>query len=215
MQIVGMRPRSQILLTAVFLLASSVASVAHAQRDSSRGSVCLRPQPAPRCRVIVVTEVGVEYPVYSSGTTYSTGFQAHDFETRLVFGGGLLINRGPRYAFGAVVGVDNRDPRGIAASRLDLRYRRWNGRTMYDFSVGPARRASHSQVGTSAGLTAAAGIDVRYVAVDLRADVIRSGGQTQRALFAGGKATGLAAPIAVAAGVIFMIAIMAGSAGSG
>lgn len=191
-------------------------SGSEAQGDSSAtgsarpGGTCwMRARPAPQCRAFLVTEFGVEKPfVYTTWRASSPAGPSNlitaDFETRLMFTVGAMLNRGSTSAIGGTVTVDNRDPDGIVPARLELRYRRWRSDSGLDFGGGVARFARHGQFGAS-GLTAAAGLDYRYIGADARVDVLRADGRTRLGGFVGAKATSLAAPLVVAAGLVFIV----------
>jgi hypothetical protein len=204
---------------------AGVADAAPGQIDTNVASVrpggmCwMRARPAPRCRTFLVTEVGVETPLYSTAARAGSFGGANElliphFETRILFTVGGMVNRGQNSAIGGTVSVDNRDPNGVVPSRLELRYRRWREKAGVDVSGGVTQYARHGQR-SGQGLTAAAGLELGYVGIDARVDVLKSGDRAMVGGFVGGKATSLAAPLVVAGAVAFIIIMFAQADDSG
>src|SRR5690349_12478965 len=73
------------------------------RRDAS---LCWRGRPAPRCEWILLTELGLEYPITSTRSggipAQGDGFVTDAFEERLTVGGGLLRTVGTRSAIGGL-----------------------------------------------------------------------------------------------------------------
>jgi hypothetical protein len=152
-----------ITFMALGLLAAPLAARAQARPDSAhRAALCWTAHPAPRCRVLLVTNFGLYADVVRPSGAH---------KGRLVEHVGLMANIGRRNAVGAsffaTVDVD-----GVVSFGPELRYRHWMGEeTALDLAVG-AR-------GPVAGVDHGAVIGVikydfsPYVAFALRPELVR------------------------------------------
>jgi hypothetical protein len=193
-----------------------VAADATAQATAGRFT-CWHPRSLASCRSWIVTEAAVEAPASSTTAGHllvggnGSGYVSADFETRLAFTAGVMINRGPARAFGATIASTCSDFPG----RVEARYRRWLDSTHgADLSAGLARGVVRGVYDPdelrATGLTAAAGISGTYIGADVRLDLLRaSSGRTARGLYVGVRTGARAAPIVSAAGFAAMIAVFA------
>jgi hypothetical protein len=166
-----------------------------------------RVHPAPRCSAFILTEIGVEHPMYTTHVTVQNahGWTGDYYDTRFMFGTGLMINSGPMHAAGVAVAWDNESGKA-GPSRGELRFRTWRGPLAYDLSIGAARFARGVQ-DPARGLTGGIGVEGRRVAADIRVDWLDSNGQIRKGLFATGRLTSFNAPLALIAGGLVAVLI--------
>jgi hypothetical protein len=141
-----------------------------------------------------------------------------DFGGRFVLAMGLMRNRGPRTAWGGLLGLTTDHPEGLGLLRLEGRHRRWLGdQAGLDFGLGLAQQYVYSESGVpdvrARGVTLGVGFDYTYAGVDARVDLLSGGGRSEHAAFVGVHTSSYAAPVAASAlavvGVIAFIAFLA------
>ena len=116
-----MSSHRDIAVAALALLGTPVPARAQAQPDSAQTKVCWTGLPAPRCRVVVLTDFGAYVDVSSSAG-------------RLFDDVGLMVNINGHQAVGASVLVDLNSEAGIGP---ELRFRSWqSGGNALDFALG-------------------------------------------------------------------------------
>jgi hypothetical protein len=191
-------------------LVTGLAAPTRGQPDSTSRPVHIcwaRIHPSPRCSAFVVTEVGVEHPMYTTRVTTPNahGWTGDYYDTRLVFGTGLMINSGSTHAGGVVVAWDGESGKA-GPSRGEARYRTWRGPRAYDISLGAARFARGVQ-DPARGLTGGVGVESSRFAADLRVDWLDSNGQIRRGVFASGRLTSINAPAALLIGSIAVMLV--------
>ena len=202
----------RIVLILIFL--ATDATMALPQDTVRRPSfVCWRPRPLASCRSWVVTEAAAEFPAASTSARHllvgggGTYYVSDDFETRLAFTLGAMVNRGPTHAFGATVASTGVDIPG----RIEARYRRWLGPDHgIDLSAGVARgevRGVYDPDELQArGITASAGISGAYMGADVRLDLLRAqGGRLVHGAYVSGRTGSKAGPITTAVGFVLML----------
>jgi hypothetical protein len=207
------RPSLVSLLVAAMIV---VAGDATAQAATA-SPVCWRPRPLAACRSWVITEAAAEFPATSTSAPHllvggdGAYYVSDDFETRLAFTLGAMVNRGPTHAFGgtfASTGVD-------IPGRVEARYRRWLGPDHgIDLSAGVARSKVRGVYDPdelrAAGFTASAGISGAYVGADVRLDLLRaSGGRMVHGVYVSGRTGSKAGPITTAVGFVLVLAAWA------
>ena len=187
-----------------------VTTPAMAQTDTPRSfaSCWLRPAPAPICRTILVTEAAIEVPFATTAHASSPttpDFMVPDYQdTRATFTPGFLRNVTPRHAVGGLVAFDLGGSGGTGPVRGEVRYRRWLQSVALDLGAGVAykERSDGSSFPIHAwGPSGAIGAEWKYIALDVRGEVVRGRERTAAAAFVGGRATSFAAPIALVLGV--------------
>jgi hypothetical protein len=193
------------------------ASVAFAQNPGA-SSTCWRARPLSKCKSWIITEAALEMPAASStakhlyaATADGSGYVSADFETRLAFTFGAMVNSGARQAFGGTVSMLNGDLPG----RIEARYRGWLGPEHgVDLSAGFARTTVRGVYDPdelqARGITASAGISGTYIGADARLDLMRaSDGRVIHGIYVTARTGSRAAPIAVATGFVLYIAAFA------
>jgi hypothetical protein len=197
-------------LLAVAFTAVLAGTQAIAQTDSAArpGHLCwARVGPASRCRALIVTEIGVEHPMYTTHVKIQNarGWTGDYYGTRVMFGGGVMFNSGPEHALGLVADWDGESGHG-GPDRGEARFRMWRGPLAYDLSLGGGRYARGVE-DPARGLNAGVGVESARFAADLRVDWMYSNGQIRRGVFAGGHVTSFNAPLAVLIGAV-VVAVM-------
>lgn len=181
------------------------------------GNVCWRGRPAPRCDWIVLTELGIEYPITSTRSSgvppLGNGFVTDAFEERLTVAGGLLRTVGTRSAVGGLYtwGLGSLDRR-----TLEGRYRRWlDGQTTsVELSGGWLRTHLQPDNPHGTGATLALGLTFAdLVEGHVRLDAVRARGETYNSVAVGGRLGqrgGVAGGILLAIGFAILLGIYSG-----
>ncbi len=195
------------------------ASPVDTSRAAPRGGFCWRAKPMPKCRSYLVTEMSMEVPV---GTTKGVDFDPirdfapfdpiRDFGTRVVWAGGLMVNRSASSAIGGTFAIST-----DGNVRLEARHRRWKqvpaGAHGADLSVGYAQKSvwldPNTEV-TARGVTAALGVSRGVFGVHTRTDLLYGGGKPRAAALVGFSLGSHAALLGTAALVGTFFAMMAG-----
>jgi hypothetical protein len=182
------------------LAASSVS--ASGQMRSAAGC-WLRPAPAPICSNFIVTEASAEFRLKR---------RENESSPRFVLGVGFMHNVDSMSSVGAIVAWDV--GRGWARpARGELRYRRWLANGAVDFGGGVAQRGITASDGTGRevrayGPTAMLGAEWKYIALDVRDDLLRGDNRTFNDVYVGARTTSVGAPIAVLAGLALIVAVV-------
>ncbi len=125
-----------IAFVGLTLLGAPLAARAQQRPDSTRTrSLCWTPRPAPRCRTVLVTNLGIDLSISPARGT-------NLLVTEDV---GLLVNVSPRSAVGATLSaaVDYSDGFGVGVT---LRYRRWTGAgSALDVGIGAGSAGDQGQ----------------------------------------------------------------------
>jgi hypothetical protein len=187
---------------AACLLVAATAATAGAQSRSLAGC-WLRPAPRPTCSSFLVTEASAEF---------SLDKRENQGDPRFVLGVGFMHNIDTASSVGAVVAWDV--GRGWARpARGELRYRRWLNSTAVDFAGGIAQRGITASDGSGRelrayGPTAMVGVEWKYIALDLRDDLLRGDKRTFNDVYLGARTTSIGAPIAVLAALAAIVAVV-------
>lgn len=211
------RPSFASLLVAALIV---IAGDATAQATTP-SPVCWHPRPLAACRAWIITEAAAEFPATSTSARHllvggdGAYYESDDFETRLAFTLGAMVNRGPAHAFGATVSSTGVDLPG----RIEARYRRWLGPDHgMDLSAGFARGMVRGVYDPdelrTRGITASAGISGAYMGADVRLDLLRaSGGRVVHGVYVSGRTGSKAGPITTAVGFVLLLAAFAALVG--
>jgi len=198
--------RHPFALTSLVLLGTSPVLRAQAVPDSAHPrALCWTARPAPRCRVLLLTNLGAYADVGSGGGA------------RLSEDVGLMVNVSRQAAIGATYYL-TMDETGLFTSGPAIRYRRWlsNGRSL-DVAVGILAPAKSVDRGAVMGVIRY-GVGP-YLAFALRPEILRScgydlcdlvgAGATRFRVLAGveiGSWPGAAVPLA--AGLVGLVAVL-------
>ena len=154
------------------------------------GPGCWRAQPLPRCEGFIVTDIGFEFPAYTTRRAVPTmPGTTTDFGTRLVWSFGFMNNvRGD--AMGPVFSLAPELERAGVPWMLEWRYRRWQSATRaIDFGLGYKSnqvRVEGERELRGRGATAMVGwTPSRWIGVNARFELIAAGGNVHRALLVG------------------------------
>ena len=153
-----------VALTALTLLGAAFAARAQHAPDSARTSpVCWTARPAPRCRVVLLTNFGVYADLVQAGGTSSA---------RPVADVGLMMNVSRRDAVGVTLFVGS-TAEGYLGAGPALRYRRWmSWGSSLDLAAGFRTAVRGSDQGAITGLVK---LNVGpYFGVALRPEILRS-----------------------------------------
>jgi hypothetical protein len=188
------------MLRLLVALAVTLGAVAQGQADSARQPTRFcwaHVQPAPRCSAFLVTEIGVEHPMYTTRLTTpnAQGWTGDYYATRLNLAAGVMVNNGASRAIGFVGGVDPQS-QDVVLSREELRYRVWRESKAYDIGAGLAQYDSGVK-DPARGITASVGVEASRFAGDVRLDLMRANGRAVRGVFVSGRLTSINAPIAI------------------
>ena len=153
-----------VAIAALAVLAAPLAARAQAPHDSARTeALCWTARQAPRCRVMLLTNLGVYADLVQAGGSSNP---------RLTEDAGLMVNVSPRDAVGVTV-LFTATTEGYLSGGPTLHYRRWvNGVNAWDFALGVRGAVRGSDQGAVTGL-------IRYnfgpyFAVALRPEYVRS-----------------------------------------
>jgi hypothetical protein len=204
--------RHRFCMVVLALVTGTTPGRAQAQGDTpaAKGSwhCYVNTGPAPKCRWIIITELGVEHPFLTTSTRFEsstyTGPRLDDFRRRTMTVIGLLKTRGTDRAIGVVLGYDW-DRSQDLPNRMEVRYRKWRGSTAVDLGGGLAALGR--------GVSLSGGFDQKFVGIDARVDLVPANGRLMAAGFVGGRATSIAAPITFVTLVGLLFAAFAGSGG--
>ena len=159
-----MSPHRFIALAALALLGVPSAARAQPRADSVQTQgLCWTAQPAPHCRVLLLTNLGVSVDLVQAGGSSNP---------RLTEDAGLLVNVSPRDAVGVTI-LFTSTTEGYLSGGPTLHYRRWvSGGNAWDFALGVRGAVRGSDQGAVTGL-------IRYsigpyFAVALRPEYVRS-----------------------------------------
>jgi hypothetical protein len=186
----------------VYVGLAALAVPAQAQGRSFAGC-WLRPAPAPTCSSYLVTEASAEFRIHNG---------ENESNPRYVLGVGFMQNIDPASSVGAVVAWDV--GRGWARpARGELRGRRWLANGALDFAGGIAQRGITASDGTGRevrayGPTAMVGAEWKYIALDVRDDLLRGDNRTFNDVYVGARTTSVGAPIAVLAGLALIVVVV-------
>jgi hypothetical protein len=171
--------------------AADSASHARVRRPSTG---CWRAQPQPRCLGFLVTDFGLEFPMYSTRRQAQLPNRGEDdFGPRIVWSLGLMRNVGGD-ATGPVFSLIGETAATGLSRMAEWRYRRWLGATSA-VDVGIGYKTTYVwQPGAgdvrASGMTAMAGwTPNRWIGVSARMDVVGANGQTHRAIMLGVQST--------------------------
>lgn len=163
-----------------------------------RAPNCFRAQPAPLCRVFMLSEFAFESPFASTRRTDPLGVDTRDFRNRALWSMGAMRNVG-RDSYGGVAAVAYEEATpGYMPWTIEARYKRWlTPRFTVDAGVGYKHRQVWSETAQALvparGVTAMAGVmPTRYVGVSVRADVLSGGGRTAHGVSLGVRSQWLA-----------------------
>ena len=197
---VAIRPSSRVdSARLASLLDTTTRRDSTASDTASRASAppkpgCYRAQPKPSCLGFLVTDVGMEMPLYTTRRDVAIPNRGNaEFQGRIVWSLGLMRNTG-NGATGPVVSLVGEFAASGISRMAEWRYRRWLGATnAVDVGVGykttHVTRADASDVPVR-GFTAMAGwTPNRWVGVSGRVDIVGGDGQTHRAVMLGIQST--------------------------
>ena len=185
---------------AIDSVADSASAAAAAPRPAKPS--CWRARPSPPCTAFFLTEMGIEAPSRSTQVVdrSATGDAARgprsDIGERLVWTFGFLGTTGRNSHGGALSFAMEAHESTRVPFALEYRYRRWlRGSSALDAAFGyremPVWKDGMGFRG-GRGVTAMAGYTFSsYVAISLRADLIRAAGRPRRALHVGIRSTRL------------------------
>lgn len=164
-----------------------VDSVLQRHRDTR----CWRARPMPECRMVFLTDIGLEFPLYATPTTSRKPYQSKSFPPRLNWSIGLMRN-GDRHSHGIALSVTSENTSQMP-HLVEYRYRRWLSRnSAVDAGFGWKRNSIHHSAGElpSDGMTFFAGFTPsRWFGATIRYDHINALGRPHRGIMLGAQST--------------------------
>ena len=141
--------------------------------------------------MVFLTDIGVEFPLYSTPSDAPSGVYSKSFAARLNWSLGLMRN-GDRHSHGISLSLTSEDLE-YAPQIMEYRYRNWLGRgSAVDAGIGWKR----NQVYKGAGLVRGEGMTfllgytpTRWVGASVRYDFVNAGGRTFRGVMLGVQST--------------------------
>ena len=156
-----------------------------------RNNRCWRARPMPECRMVFLTDIGFEFPLYSTTTTSTDPSHKKSFPIRAAWSIGLMRN-GDRHSHGVSLGFTTETSRKFPQI-LEYRYRNWlGGGSAVDAGIGWKRNSVWLGSGQSnaQGMTFLLGYTPsRWVGANVRYDLVNAGGRTHRGVMLGVQST--------------------------
>jgi hypothetical protein len=157
----------------------------------SRHARCWRARPMPECRMVFLTDIGVDMPVWTTATTAPNPIYSKSFPLRVNWNIGLMRN-GNRHSHGVSLALTS-ESMGQIPQIIEYRYRNWLGRgSAIDAAIGWKR----NEVWEGPALTPAQGMTflvgytpTRWVGANLRYEFVNARGRTHRAVLFGVQST--------------------------
>jgi hypothetical protein len=159
--------------------------------QQARDVRCWRARPMPECRMVFLTDIGLEFPLYSTPSNAPSGVYSKSFPARVNWNIGLMRN-GTRHSHGISLSLTSENASQIPQI-VEYRYRNWLGRgSAVDAGIGWKR----NEVYKGAGLVAGEGMTFllgytpsRWVGATVRYDFVNAGGRTFRGVMLGVQST--------------------------
>ena len=152
---------------------------------------CWRARPMPECRMVFLTDIGFELPLYTTATTSPDPHYSKSFPFRAAWSIGLMRN-GDRHSHGVSLGFTSETSRQFPQI-VEYRYRNWLGRgSAVDASIGWKRNSVWQGTGqaNAQGMTFLLGYTpTRWVGANVRYDLVNAGGRTHRGVMLGVQST--------------------------
>jgi hypothetical protein len=158
-----------------------------------QGPNCWRAKSGEQCIAFFVTDIGLEYPLYTTRRTQPVKSLGDlDFDLRMVWTLGVMRNIG-RHATGPAVSITSEPPIGRLPWMLEWRYRNWlNSNSAVDVGVGYKTNSvwQNGEELKGRGVTAmVAWTPNRWIGVSARTDIVGARGRTHRAIMIGAQST--------------------------
>ena len=159
--------------------------------QAARHVRCWRARPMPECRMVFLTDFGLEFPLYTTATTSPDPIFSKSFAPRLNWSIGLMRN-GARHSHGVSLSLTSENTRQIPQI-VEYRYRHWLGRgSAFDAAVGWKRNAVWQGAGhvDADGMTFLLGYTpTRWIGANVRYDFVNASGRTHRGVMLGVQST--------------------------
>jgi hypothetical protein len=159
--------------------------------QATRHTRCWRARPMPDCRMVFLTDIGFEFPLYTTATTSPDPHYSKSFPFRAAWSIGLMRN-GDRHSHGVSLGFATESSRKFPQI-VEYRYRSWLGRgSALDASIGWKRNSVWQDGGhaNAQGMTFLLGYTPsRWVGANVRYDLVNAGGRTHRGVMLGIQST--------------------------
>ena len=156
-----------------------------------RHTRCWRARPMPECRMVFLTDIGVEFPLHATPTTSPNRYFSKSFATRLNWSIGLMRN-GERSSHGIALSVTSENTSQIP-QLVEYRYRRWLPRgNAVDAGFGWKRNSIYHSTGElpADGMTFFVGFTPsRWIGATVRYDHINALGRPHRGVMLGAHST--------------------------
>ena len=158
--------------------------------DQARRNIrCWRARPMPECRMVFLTDIGVDFPLHTTRTTNPRYRNA--FPARLNWSIGLMRN-GDRHSHGLSFGVTG-ETAGEFPGIVEYRYRYWLGpNSALDAGFGWKRHdvGQDDDLVQGNGMTFLAGFTPsRWFGANVRYEFLHAAGTTHRGLMLGVQST--------------------------
>lgn len=152
---------------------------------------CWRARPMPECRMVFLTDIGLDFPLYTTTSGASNPIYSKSFPIRANWSLGLMRN-GNRHSHGISLSLTSENASQIPQI-IEYRYRNWLGRgSAFDLGLGWKR----NEVWQGAGLVAGQGMTFligytpsRWVGATVRYDFVTVAGRIHRGLLLGVQST--------------------------
>ena len=195
-----MTARLSAVLTAVLIAVTTTVSIAQTPADSShldslaqksRHVRCWRARPMPECRMVFLTDIGLDMPIWTTATTAPNPIYSKAFPVRLNWSIGLMRN-GDRHSHGVSLSITSESSSQLPQI-IEYRYRNWLGRgSAIDAAVGWKRNEvwEASGLDQSSGMTFMLGYTpTRWLGASVRYDFVKGDRRTHRAVMLGLQST--------------------------
>lgn len=169
--------------------AAAVDSAYQRQRHAR----CWRARPMPDCRMVFLTDIGIDVPLYTTPSGAPNPSFSKSFPARLNWSLGLMRN-GERHSHGVSIALTSENL-SHAPQIIEYRYRNWLGPgSALDAGVGWKR----NEVWQGTGLVPGQGMTflfgytpTRWIGATLRYDFVNAAGRTHRGVLLGVQSTRL------------------------
>jgi hypothetical protein len=159
--------------------------------QQARDVRCWRARPMPECRMVFLTDIGVEFPLYSTPSNAPSGVFSKSFPARLNWSIGLMRN-GTRHSHGISLSLTSENVSQIPQI-IEYRYRNWlGGGSAIDAGIGWKRNEVYKGTGLvpGEGMTFLLGYTPsRWVGATVRYDFVNVRGRTFRGVLLGVQST--------------------------